>query len=299
MAQTIVAGVDRSDAAEPVVDAASWLASTLDTRLLVVHAVGEPVEEAEELLESLRARLQGANDTSMRLVEGSPADRLIEMADEEDAQLLVVGSRGRGALSSAVLGGVSRKVARDARCPVVVVPPAVSIGARKGNGGSEGTVVCGVDGSGHAVTAAQVAGRLAERLGGRLLVVHARQDLRAVVSYPGARSTTPPVTGQEDAVRRQADRVVEEAVEAVDVDVEAIGLVESGAPAGVLAAVADREGARLIVIAARGMGAVRAAFLGSVTTALAASATRPVVVLSEPAELALAERASGQRRTTA
>jgi nucleotide-binding universal stress UspA family protein len=298
MAQTIVAGVDRSDAAEPVVDAASWLASALDTRLLVVHAVAEPVEEAEELLQSLRARLPGADDTSMRLVEGAPADQLIEVADQEDAELLVVGSRGRGALSSAVLGGVSRKVARDARCPVVVVPPAVSIGA-DGNGGSEGTVVCGVDGSGHSVTAAQVAGRLAERLGGRLLVVHARQDLKAVASYRGARSSTPPVTGQPDAVRRQADLVVEEAVEAVDADVEATGLVESGAPAGVLAAVADREDARLIVIAARGMGAVRAAFLGSVTTVLATSATRPVVVLSEPAELALAEPASGERRTMA
>jgi nucleotide-binding universal stress UspA family protein len=66
-----------------------------------------------------------------------------------------------------------------------------------------------------------------------------------------------------------------------------------------LAAVADREEARLIVIAARGMGVVRAAFLGSVTTTLATSATRPMVVLSEPAELALAERASGQRSTTA
>src|SRR5918999_1874784 len=153
MAQTIVVGVDRSDAAEPVAGAASWLASTLDIRLLVVHAVEEPVEEAQELLQSLRARLPGANDTSVRLVEGSPADRLIEVADDEGADLLVVGSRGRGALSSAVLGGVSRKVARDARCPVVVVPPAVSIGAGESNAGGEGTVVCGVDGSGHAGTA--------------------------------------------------------------------------------------------------------------------------------------------------
>jgi nucleotide-binding universal stress UspA family protein len=299
MAQTIVAGVDRSDAAEPVVDAASWLASRLDTRLLVVHAVEEPVEEAQELLESLRARLPGADDTSVRLVEGSPAERLMEVADDEDAELLVVGSRGRGAIGSAVLGGVSRKLARDARCPVAVVPPAVSIGAREGNGA--GAVVCGVDGSGHALTAAQVAGRLAQRLGGRLLVVHARQDLKALASYPGARSTTPPVTGQDDAVRRQADRVVDEAVKAVEVDVETTGLVEPGAPAGVLAAVADREDARLIVIAARGMGAVRAAFLGSVTTALATSATRPVVVLSEPAELALAQQAwlaAGQGRPT-
>ena len=299
MAQTIVTGVDRSDAAEPVADAASWLASRLDARLLVLHAVEEPVAEAEELLESLRARLPRGEDAQMRLVEGSPAGRLIELADDEDAELLVIGSRGRGALSSAVMGGVSRKVARDARCPVVVVPPEASMGARETEGRGEGTIVCGVDGSGHAVTAAQVAGRLAERLGARLLVVHARQNVQAVVSYRGARTSTPPVTGQPDAVRRQAERVVAEALEAVDVDVEANGVVEPGTPAAVLAAVADREDARLIVIAARGMGAVRAAFLGSVTTTLAASATRPVVVLSEPAELALAERAAGEREPTA
>jgi nucleotide-binding universal stress UspA family protein len=146
MAQTIVTGVDRSDAAEPVADAASWLASRLDARLLVVHAVEEPVEEAEELLESLRARLPGVDDAHMRLVEGSPAERLIDLADDEDAEMLVIGSRGRSALSSAVLGGVSRKVARDARCPVVVVPPAASIGGPESEGEGEGTVVCGVDG---------------------------------------------------------------------------------------------------------------------------------------------------------
>jgi nucleotide-binding universal stress UspA family protein len=131
------------------------------------------------------------------------------------------------------------------------------------------------------------------------LVVHARQDLRATISYPGARSTTPPVTGQEDAVRGQADRIITAAIEAMDVGVETSGLVEPGRPDEVLATVADREDARLIVIAARGMGAVRAAFLGSVTTALATSATRPVVVLSEPAELALAERDTGHRTRTA
>jgi nucleotide-binding universal stress UspA family protein len=292
MRQTVVSGVDRSDAAEAVTDTASRLASAMDRRLLVVHVVEEPVEEAEELLESVRARLPSGDDADVRLVEGSPAERLVEVADDEDAELLVVGSRGRGALSSAVLGGVSRRLARDARCPVVVVPPATSIEA----GG--GTVVCGVDGSGHALTAARVAGSLAQRLGGRLIVVHALQDLRAVASYPGARSTTPPATGQEDAVRRQADRIVEEAVGALDADVEVTGLVEPGAPAGVLAAVAERENASLVVVAGRGMGAVRAAFLGSVATTLATSATRPVVVVSEPAELALAERASGERTTT-
>lgn len=290
MGQTIIAGVDGSDADVPAVAAAGQLASTLAARLLIVHAVEGPTEEDNQLLESLRDGMSDADDAETRLVEGLPAEQLMAVADEEEAELLVVGSRGRGAVSSALLGGVSRKVALGSRCPVVVVPEAASIGARE-DGGGGGVVVCGVDGSGHAVTAARVAGHLARRLNGRLLVVHARPDAKALASYPGARSTTPPLSGQPDAVMRQAEQIVEEAVQVVDGDVEASGLVEAGAPADLLARIADREDAALIVIAARGMGAVRAAFLGSVTTALATSATRPVVVVSEPAELALEERA--------
>lgn len=292
MVPMIVAGVDRSDAVGPVVDVARRLAAALDTGLLFAHVAEPPDDEGEQLLQSLRERPEGAPDADARLVEGSPAERLVGLAEEEDAELLVVGSRGHGSLRSAVLGGVSRRVIQDARCPVVVVPPEAAAGVPEDAQGGEGVVVCGVDGSEHALAAARLAGRLAQRLGGRLLVVHARQDTKALASYPGARGTTPPVTGQPDAVGRQAEQVVEEAVQAVDV--EASGLIESGPPADLLASAADREDAALIVIAARGMSAVRAALLGSVTTALTTAATRPVVVLSEPAELAFAERPGDQ-----
>jgi nucleotide-binding universal stress UspA family protein len=114
--------------------------------------------------------------------------------------------------------------------------------------------------------------------------VHARQNLRAVAAYPGARSTTPPVTGQEDAVQGLVDKVIEDAEHAAGVS--AVGVVEPGPPAQVLETVADRENARLIVIAARGVGALRAALLGSVAADLPAATVRPVVVLSAPAAAA-------------
>jgi nucleotide-binding universal stress UspA family protein len=63
----------------------------------------------------------------------------------------------------------------------------------------------------------------------------------------------------------------------------ATGVLEPGPPAEVLAAIADREGARLIVITARGDGGVGAALLGSVAAELTGAATRPVVVLPEAA----------------
>ena len=56
-----------------------------------------------------------------RLLRGDPADEIVAYADTVDADLIVVGSRGHGAVASALLGSVSRGILREARRPVLVV----------------------------------------------------------------------------------------------------------------------------------------------------------------------------------
>jgi len=56
-----------------------------------------------------------------KLLEGDAEDALVR--ESADAELLVVGSRGRSGITSALLGSVSRHVVSHARCPVVVVKP--------------------------------------------------------------------------------------------------------------------------------------------------------------------------------
>lgn len=284
MAETILCAVDDSDAAGPVLETARGLADALAADLIVVHAVRT---ERGEVGASVRARLAEARELPvLRLIEGSPPEAIIEAADREGAGLLVVGSRGRGHLRSAVLGSVSRELGTRARCPVVIVPSAAPwTGTSGGVEDADASVVCGVDGSDQSLAAAAFAGRLATRLGCRLVVVHARQNVRAVAEYPGASMATPPVTGQPDAVQRQAAEVVNEAERVAGCS--AIGVIEPGPPADVLESVADREAARLIVIAARGVGGLRAALLGSVAAELPVAAARPVVVLSPPAAAAV------------
>jgi nucleotide-binding universal stress UspA family protein len=284
----ILCAVDDSEATEGVLDTARWLADKLQAGLVVIHVVGDRSDEADKLVGRVRARL-GDKDAEVRLATGSAAETIREAADREDAELLVVGSRGRGGLRSAVLGSVSRELAVRAGRPVVVVPPGEARTADDGDAAqSSPSVVCGVDGSDHAQAGAVFAGQLARRLDCRVVVVHARQDVRAVLAYRAARSETPPVTGQADSVDKVAADVLQRAVDAAGAS--ATGVTEPGPPAEVLETVADREDGRLIVITARGLGGIRTSLLGSVAAELTGSATHPVVVLSE----AVADSAGAQ-----
>jgi nucleotide-binding universal stress UspA family protein len=58
---------------------------------------------------------------SRRLVRGTPAEALV--AASRNAELVVVGTHGRGPVSSFLLGSVSLSVIKHATCPVVVMPP--------------------------------------------------------------------------------------------------------------------------------------------------------------------------------
>jgi nucleotide-binding universal stress UspA family protein len=82
----------------------------------------EAEHHAEEVLRTALERMAvgAAIDTEALAVEGSPAKVLIEQA--RDAALLVVGSRGRGAAASLLLGSVSQKLSHHAPCPLVIVP---------------------------------------------------------------------------------------------------------------------------------------------------------------------------------
>jgi nucleotide-binding universal stress UspA family protein len=152
MERSIVCGVDGSADSRAALSVAADLAERFSARLVLAHVVehvhtpytaaGEmgfgamprPVltdlpeqrEAAADLLEQI-ADAAGLEHAERRVLSGFAAERLADLADEEQAELIVVGSRGRGALKAAFLGSVSTSLIGVARCPVLVVPPGASV----------------------------------------------------------------------------------------------------------------------------------------------------------------------------
>ena len=69
---------------------------------------------------------QGFKKVESRVVQGSPADKIIETAKQEGVDLIIMGTHGRKGLERAIFGSVCDKVVRFAPCPVLTINPNLS-----------------------------------------------------------------------------------------------------------------------------------------------------------------------------
>jgi nucleotide-binding universal stress UspA family protein len=83
---------------------------------------GRVRKAAREQTDKVLERIGGSTPPQVVVdaVSGSPAEELVRAS--EDAQLLVVGSRGAGGFARLMMGSISSQVAHHAHCPVVVIP---------------------------------------------------------------------------------------------------------------------------------------------------------------------------------
>jgi nucleotide-binding universal stress UspA family protein len=68
-----------------------------------------------------KAKKSGVKKTSIKLVKGDPADRIVDAAENDGVDMIVLGSRGLGTFRRVILGSVSTKVCTHAPCTCVIV----------------------------------------------------------------------------------------------------------------------------------------------------------------------------------
>ncbi|KUI25485.1 universal stress protein [Mycobacterium sp. GA-2829] len=207
------------------------------------------------------AKEAGAADVTTQLVHAAPVPGLVDAAKEAD--MVVVGSRGLGAVKRLLLGSVSTGVLHHARCPVAVV--GVDTEVRD----ATAPVVVGVDGSRASQRAVEIAFEEASMRGVDLVALHSWSDRNEslhpyvdwaavqaaaeetlAVSLAGWCERYPDVTVHREAV---FDRPVEHLLNRA-------------------------ETAQLLVVGSHGRGGFAGMLLGSVSTAVVQAARSPVIV---------------------
>jgi len=139
MFETIVWATDGSELADRALPLVTELARAHGSKIVAVHANellggrfgGAPLRADEpdvrERIEQQVAELKAEGfDTELKVMSGTAeiAELIAHAAADVDADLIVVGTHGRGGFTSAVLGSVARGLLHWSRCPVLAIPPA-------------------------------------------------------------------------------------------------------------------------------------------------------------------------------
>jgi nucleotide-binding universal stress UspA family protein len=147
--KTIITALDFSDATKDVLTAAMLMAKLQDATLHIIHvlepeptytAYGMTPEEfpaiqvfQNESQRRAEARLNDAvttaktllKDVRAELIVGSPLHSIIDYAETQKADLIVIGTHGHGAVAALLIGSVAEGLVRKAICPTLVIPCAL------------------------------------------------------------------------------------------------------------------------------------------------------------------------------
>jgi nucleotide-binding universal stress UspA family protein len=227
-------------------------------------------EEAKATLEKQTQKLreEGAEVAEAHVKTGRPAVEIVRLAEELDAGLVILGSRGFGSLKRALLGSVSYGVVCHAHASVLVV-----------RGEEEdhpwGKVLLTVDGSREAAAAAKAAVEISGASGSEL---HVLSVLRSPYPGPGMWD----VSGERlERAKRDLRAFAERPAgreKAKGSRVEEVHLA-FGNPDKEIVALGERLDVGLVVVGSRGLGGARRALLGSVSDSVVRHAHCSVLVV--------------------
>jgi nucleotide-binding universal stress UspA family protein len=276
----LMVGIDGGDGGRDALELARLIGAEAEATALVVCVIpygplpvdfraldDDAVAEAEPLLQEARKRLEGLEVDTRAFGGGSPAGVMTGVAEDEQIDLIVVGSPHRGAIGRALIGSVADNLLHGAPCPVAVAPRGYAAERHE----PLRKVAVAFDGT----PESKVALREAEALAARS---RAEIEVLTVVAPPVA---MPGVVGYAPVDPPDPDRILNEAVSSVDDALAAHGRRLDGPPASTLAEACE-DGVDLLVAGSRRYGPAMRVLLGSVSTQLIHKAPCPVLVVPRP-----------------
>ena len=290
----VLCPVDFSPFARRALDHALVLARWYEAELTVLHVSPlmptlfgmEPAVSAATLApfdrEALGRELLGfvgetanATPAPQLLVRSGPAAAtILDYAAEHETDLIVLGTHGRSGFERFMLGSVTDKVVRRARCPVLTVPRRASDGPAPP---LFSRILCAVDFSPASDQAARYALSLAQEAKGRLTMLHVVEWLpdHSFAKYPGFDVDHFRKSVLRDARARAEALVPEEAQAWCEIDTRIV----CGKPYQEITRIAQNDFADLVVLGVHGHGPVDRLLFGSTPQQVVRLAQCPVLTV--------------------
>lgn len=224
---------------------------------LVPELVAKQTEETRGYLENLCQQARATHDITCQPMvrEGvQPHEAILQASEELQADLIIMGRRGRRGLARLMVGDATARVVGQAQCMVLVVPQAATMW-QKG-------ILVATDGSRYSDRAAVVAVRLAQRTNVPLTVL-------SVVRKDHSRE-------REQAAQALVAKV---AAHAREQGIDATTLVKRGQPEEEIAATVQERGLDLVVGGSHGRTGMERILLGSVMERVIGTVSCPVLAV--------------------
>jgi nucleotide-binding universal stress UspA family protein len=284
----ILLATDGSEEAQLALSTAVDVATSTNSELHVVTVMGGRAYhmEMQEIVDQLRQRGKQMLDEQVkkaearggevrqahvRLVEEHRDRAIVELAEELEVGLIVMGSRGLGGLRRALMGSVSDSVVRHAHCPVLVVRWKPVVFPAK--------ILVATDGSEEATLATRIAADLAARTGSELHVTHVGRVLTH--GGPVGINVGALPAGSQELLDREAKELLEAHLERMRDAGESVveAHLMSGRADEEIIFLAEQVGADLVVVGSRGLGGLRRALMVSVSDSVVRHAHCPVLLV--------------------
>jgi nucleotide-binding universal stress UspA family protein len=269
--------LDGSPTAEAVVPWVRALARVLRLRIVLVMVEPEDRDTARRYLDGIAAALGESIQIDRRVVSGEDvAARLLELADEEDAELILLATHGRSGFDRWRLGSVADELVRASTRPVLVI----RAGAAAAPTADVRLARILVPLDGYAEAEAALAPARAIAAGGQAIIdlVHVVPEMWSAVAGIAAGAARQLDAAAGDYLDHVRTRLVS--------DVSAESHVLHGSTATALLDYAESSGADLIAMSTHGRGGVARWALGSVADRVLHGTTHPLLLVRpDPARL--------------
>jgi len=233
------------------------LTGVKDVRKAMRKPCEDALAEARKIADTERALIKTVCE------EGETYERIVDLADAENCDVIVVGRRGRRHFERALVGSVTARVIGHTQRDVLVVPNNTALGWKK--------ILVATDGSKYSAVAVDKAIAFAKSYGGGLVVV-------SVVDVPTEFYAEAP-KAVEDMIRKAKEYTAAVRKQAEAAGVKAETFIGEADAYQAIVKLAAEQGVNMIVVGSHGRTGLRRLLMGSVTEKVIGHAPCPVLIV--------------------